>query len=99
VAFHATEASIWRCRFMDMLSISAIVVPEQQARARLRAHPGDGLETWLADQPWRATQDGSWLVEADRGGRTYRIEGILGGSLRIVEHAPDGAITPWLIAG
>ena len=48
---------------------------EGQARALLRSHPGDGLEAWLADQRWRAAPDGSWLVEAERDGWTYRIEG------------------------
>ncbi len=32
---------------------------EGQARALLRSHlGGDGLETWLADQRWRAALDG-----------------------------------------
>ena len=44
--------------------------PESQARALLRGHPGDGLETWLAEQRWRAALDGSWLVEPARDGRT-----------------------------
>ena len=39
---------------------------EDQARSLLRAHPGDGLEAWLAEQRWRAALDGSWLVEAER---------------------------------
>ena len=63
---------------------------EGQARALLRSHPGDGLETWLADQRWRAALDGSWLVEPDRDGWTYRVEGVPGqGSRMIVGSAAD----------
>ncbi len=71
---------------------------ERQARALLRSHPGDGLEAWLADQPWRAAPDGSWLVEAERGGWTYRVEGLPGEAVRVVARAPGaGAVTSWLV--
>ena len=71
---------------------------EGQARALLRAHPGDGLEAWLADQRWRAVLDGSWLVEPHRDGWTYRVEGMPGETVRVVARAPDaGAVTSWLI--
>ncbi len=71
---------------------------EGQARALLRAYPGDGLEAWLADQRWRAVLDGSWLVEPDRDGWTYRVEGMPGETVRVVARAPDaGAVTSWLI--
>ncbi len=71
---------------------------EDQARARLRFFPGDGLEAWLADQRWRAAQDGSWLVEAGRDGWTYRVEGVPGEAVRVVARAPgDGSVTSWLI--
>ncbi len=71
---------------------------EGQARALLRAHPGDGLEAWLADQRWRAVLDGSWLVEPDRDGWTYRVEGMPGETVRVVARAPDAsAVTSWLI--
>ncbi len=71
---------------------------EDQARALLRSHPGDGLEAWLADQPWRVTLDGSWLVEAERGGWTYRVEGLPGEAVRVVARAPGaGAVTSWLV--
>jgi hypothetical protein len=63
-------------------------VPEAQARAMLRAHLGDGLEAWLADQPWLAAEDGSWRVESSRDGRTYRVEPVPSHSVRIVERAP-----------
>jgi hypothetical protein len=73
-------------------------VPEDQARDLLRAHPGDGLEAWLADQRWRSALDGSWLVEAKRGGWTYRVEGLPGEAVRVVERAPGtGSVTCWLI--
>jgi hypothetical protein len=73
--------------------------PEGQARALLRGHPGNGLEAWLADQRWRAAQDGfSWLVEADRDGWTYRVEGVPGQAVRVIARAPEaGAVTSWLI--
>ena len=71
---------------------------EGQARALLRAHPGDGLEAWLADQRWRAALDGSWAVEPDRDGWTYRVEGLPGEAVRVVARASGaGAVTSWLI--
>ena len=71
---------------------------EGQARASLRSHPGDGLETWLADQPWRAALDGSWWVESHRDGWTYRVEGLPGEAVRVIERAPGtGSVTSWLI--
>jgi hypothetical protein len=73
--------------------------PEGQARALLRGHAGDGLEAWLAEQRWRAALDGSWLVEAERGGRSYRVEGMPGQGVRVIERAAAaGAVTSWLIA-
>jgi hypothetical protein len=72
--------------------------PEGHARSLLRAHPGDGLEAWLAEQRWRAALDGSWLVEAERDGWTYRVEGLPGEAVRVVERAPEaGDVTSWLI--
>jgi hypothetical protein len=72
-------------------------VSEAQARAMLQAHPGDGIEAWLADQPWHAAEDGSWRVEPDRKGWTYRVDGMLE-AVRIVARAPeDGSTTSWLI--
>ena len=72
--------------------------PEGYARALLRSHPGDGLEAWLADQRWRAALDGSWVVEPDRDGRTYRVEGVPGEAVRVIERAPGaGSVTSWLI--
>jgi hypothetical protein len=85
---------------MENLSVPAVVVPAICARARLRAHRGDGLEGWLADQPWLPTDDGGWRVETDRDGWVFRVEAIPGGDLRIVARAPgEGAITSWLITG
>lgn len=81
---------------MDIPSIPAAVIPEIHARTLLRNHLGDGLEAWLADQPWRAAEDGSWWVEGVRDRWTYRVEGLIGSSLRVVARAPDGAITSWL---
>jgi hypothetical protein len=82
---------------MDMPSISATTVPEAQARLGLRAYPGDGLEEWLATQPWQAAEDGSWRVTPDRDGWTYRVEGVPGGAVRVVERAPAGPVTSWLV--
>ena len=71
---------------------------EGQARALLRSHSGDGLETWLAAQRWRAALDGSWWVEPDRDGWTYRVEGLPGEAVRVIERAPGtGSVTSWLI--
>ncbi len=67
---------------------------EDQARALLRSHPRGGLEPWLAGQPWRAAPDGSWLMEAERGGWTYRVEGLPGEAVPVVARAPGaGAVT------
>jgi hypothetical protein len=76
------------------------VLPEAEARTLLRACPAaDGLEAWLADQPWRAAIDGSWRVQRDRGGWTYRVEGLPDRAVRIVAHVPgSGAVTSWLVA-
>ena len=72
--------------------------PEGQTRALLRSHPGDGLEAWLADQRWRAALDGSWAVEPERDGWTYRVEGVPGEAVRVVARSPEaGAVTSWLI--
>ncbi len=74
------------------------IPPEGQARARLRSCPEDSLEAWVADQRWRAAPDGSWLVEAERGGWTYRIEGAPGEFVRVVAWATgDSCLTSWLI--
>ena len=71
---------------------------EGQARVLLRSHPGDGLEAWLVDQQWRAAPDGSWLVEPDRDGWTYRVEGVPGEAVRVVARSPEaGPVTFWLI--
>ena len=70
--------------------------PEAQARAVLRAHAGDGLEAWLANQRWRAALDGSWLVEAEREGWTYRVQALPGEVVRVIERAPGTAsVTSW----
>jgi hypothetical protein len=83
---------------MNMLSISATTVSEVQARLWLRTHLGDGLEEWLATQAWQAAEDGSWRVTSDRDGWTYRIEGMSGDAVRVVERAPAaGPITSWLV--
>jgi hypothetical protein len=81
---------------MELPSIAATVIPESHARSLLRDHLGDGLEAWLADQPWRPAEDGSWRVELARDGWSYRVEGLLGSYVRVVGRAPDGAITSWL---
>ena len=75
------------------------LAPEGRARALLRSHAGDGLEAWLAEQRWRAALDGSWAVEPDRGGCTYRVEGVPGGgAVRVVERGSGaGAVTSWLV--
>jgi hypothetical protein len=71
---------------------------EDQARALLRSHPGDGLEAWLAEQRWQAAQDGSWLVEAERDGWTYRVEGVPGAAVRVTARAPEaGALTSLVV--
>ena len=68
----------------DPAAVLAAALPEGAARSALRAHPGDGLEAWLAEQAWHAALNGSWIVEADRAGWTYRVEGVPGGVVRVV---------------
>ena len=84
---------------MELPPIPVTVIPEGQARALLQAHQGDGLEAWIADQPWQAAEDGSWRVEPDRDGWTFRVEGMPGGTVRVIARAPEtGPVTAWLIA-
>ena len=65
----------------------------------LRAHQGDGLEAWVADQAWQAAEDGSWRVEPDRDGWAFRVEAVPGGTVRMIARAPEaGPVTGWLIA-
>ena len=76
------------------------VLADAEARTLLRAHPtADGLEPWLADQPWQAAVDGSWRVTREREGWTYRVEGLPGRAVRVVARAPEsGSVTAWLVA-
>ena len=84
---------------MELTPIPATVIPETQARAVLRAHQGDGLEAWVADQAWQAAEDGSWRVEPDRDGWTFRVEAVPGGTVRVIMRAPaSGPITSWLVS-
>ena len=77
----------------------AATLSEHQARAMLLACRGDGLEAWLAEQPWHATEDASWWVEPERDGWTYRVEGMLGEAVRVVARASkNGPVTSWVIA-
>ena len=85
--------------FFNQPLYSFAIMPEVQARTMLREHcSGDGLEAWLAAQPWHAAEDGSWWMEPSRNGRTFRVEGGPGQFVRIVERAPGSkAVTSWLI--
>lgn len=80
---------------MELLSTPATVTSEARARTPLRGHSGDGLEALLADQPWRPAEDGSWRVEPARDGWTYRVEGLICHSVRVVARSPAGAVTSW----
>jgi hypothetical protein len=84
----------------DAAFVPALVLAEAEARTLLRDCPeSDGLEAWLAEQPWQAATDGSWRVERDRDGWTYRVEGVPGRAVRVVAHAPKSqAVTSWLVA-
>ena len=83
---------------MELAPIPAAVISEGEVRAVLRAHQGDGLEAWVADQPWQAAEDGSWRVEPSRDGWTFRVEGVPGGTVRVIARAPEaGPVTAWLI--
>jgi hypothetical protein len=83
---------------MEMKLVPAVVVAESQARTLLRDHPGDGLEAWIADQVWLPAEDGSWRVEPEREGWSFRVEGVPSLAVRVVARAPnDGPVTAWLI--
>jgi hypothetical protein len=83
---------------MDAKPVPAVVVAESQARGLLRGHPGDGLEAWLADQVWLPAEDGSWRVEPERDGWSFRVEGLPSQNLRVVARAPaDGPVTSWMV--
>jgi hypothetical protein len=46
----------------------------------------------------QAAEDGSWRVTPDRDGWTYRVEGVPGDAVRVVERAPAaGPVTSWLV--
>jgi hypothetical protein len=79
--------------------VPAVVVAESQARSLLCAHPGDGLEAWLADQPWQVMQEGSWRVEPEHDGWTFRVEGLPSQAVRVVVRVPGakGSVDSWLI--
>ena len=55
---------------------------ETEARVLLRNWAGDGLESWIAAQPWRPTPDGwevlpnldGWLLEVDLDGWLFEVE-------------------------
>jgi hypothetical protein len=76
---------------------SAAVLPEGRARTVLRSHPGDGLEGWLAEQPWRALEDGSWRVEPEHDGRSFRVEGVSGRAVRVIAQVRSGPLTAWMV--
>jgi hypothetical protein len=46
---------------------------EAEARDLLRDWDGDGLEAWIASQPWRPTPTG-WAVLPDLNGWRFVIE-------------------------
>jgi hypothetical protein len=73
------------------------VLPESRARTLLRSYAEDGLEGWLAEQPWRAMEDGSWRVEPEHDGRTFRVEGVSGQAVRVVAQARSGPVTAWMV--
>lgn len=64
---------------------------EEEVRGLLRAAAGaDGLETWIADQPWQTTLAG-WTLPADLEGWCFRLMRIPGG-LRISLTTPQGGV-------
>jgi hypothetical protein len=69
---------------------------EDDARALLQAWDGDGLEAWIADQPWRATSNG-WEVVPDWDGWRFQVEQAPP-RLRL-RSSPPGSAAPaeWLV--
>jgi hypothetical protein len=69
---------------------------EAEARALLRSHEGvDGLEPWMAAQPWRPAS-GGWQLFRDIDGWRFRVEPTEDG-LRLIATAPGGS--PGGVAG
>jgi hypothetical protein len=69
---------------------------EADARALLRDHVGDGLEVWIAAQPWQPTPEG-WEVLTDLDAWRFVIEQAPP-RLRVRSSPPDDAApAEWLV--
>jgi hypothetical protein len=74
-------------------------VTEAEARTLLRGSDVfDGLETWIADQPWMAGPEG-WLVVPAHKGWRFRVAPVPGdpGGLHVVATPPSGGPLRWRI--
>jgi hypothetical protein len=70
---------------------------EGQARALLRRGDRDGLEAWIAAQPWQPRSDG-WKVEGDMRGWCYDLR-VTPDGLWVTALPPNRApATGWLVA-
>lgn len=68
---------------------------EPDARDLLRHWPGDGLEAWMADQPWRAVPSG-WALVGEFRFWQFKVETIPGG-LRLSAGEPWEAPAVWTV--
>ena len=69
---------------------------EPEARILLQDWRGDGLERWIAAQPWRPIRNG-WEVATTLMGWLFRIEPI-SPRLRLWAFPPEnGASAVWLV--
>ncbi len=70
---------------------------EDEARALLRRGDREGLEAWIAAQPWRPTLNG-WEADSDLAGWRFSLR-ILPDGVWITSTPPGKALaTGWLVA-
>jgi hypothetical protein len=69
---------------------------EEEAREVLRADDRDGLEAWIAGQPWIVMPGGWWKVKDEGGGHFHLLP--LPEGIRIIAHpAGSKATTTWIV--
>jgi hypothetical protein len=72
---------------------------EEQARKTLYQGTRDGLEAWIAGQPWMSTLDGGWDVESGcDDSLRFHVRPVAQG-LRVTASYPGGIqMMGWLVA-
>lgn len=69
---------------------------EADARAALHRFVAvGGIETWLAEQPWRPVP-GGWTVAGELHGLRFRVEPVPGG-VRVIASSGEGQPAVWFV--